>query len=757
MVESLLLSLRGLKPLVVDRILEDCVVLPIGFETLYGFQLSSNVERIKTVSSDAVNKILSLMSPRFDKILVQVIKRDRQDGHFYDSVYYFSYNKELLKILSEDFGQVNVRFLKGPELANVLFSLITLQSLYKISDKYRQEVGFHFKELGPVKERFYRMLREIKLEEYKAYAGVGHSGKVLSLSRVFKLNWSGAVYTVFDFNDPTNALKQKAFRSLQHFRTFKEMQDKVRDGVERYVGLSTVFITKEKTKEIAIDLLYSLGWTALELKGSLLDYVLCTPIVVRDLDWTFYLTPDVVSQHLFYSFAKSSYPQTAEIVGKNKDGALVAFSFFEENNNPHCMVFAPSGAGKSFAIQNVVCSLLELDVEKLYKGEDLKLRQDVRIRYFDKGFSAELLFKLTKERGVDVGIFSARGSELSLNPCEVFSDDPEEYDFSLHVVNACLTAIGYQPLVEMEAIFYLNALKQVAKNKAYRAFLNKEVQVLSIMPAMKGTYERLISLGYKPTDKIGSVKEPEFKNLHQPQLSDVVRLLGTGLESTNLSRKEKEALASAHAKLSTLAKEDFLNAPTQIDVRHHKVIYLDFEHLSRSRFFVPIVLTILRRLTMIDKFQKPPEERAYYVIDEAHNMLRDHNFRLALEVLIREARKYRISLIFLTQNFQEIPPTFIQNADTLMLISPQEEEARRAYIGSFYQHMGITATGQSDLEQIYFAIPSRTFVVRYSSGVFSLSLPVDGVKLQVFDSYRRELTTPDGKTIRKSMVMEGQA
>lgn len=753
MLENFFMSLQGLSPLVVDRIEKDHVLTPSGFNTLYGFQLASNVERVKTAGVDTIKKLIALQSPLRNKTIYLVIKRDRLEDTFLDSVYYLSFNREVLQVLSEAFGSSNVRWLKGYELANVLLSLILLTPITTVKDFERKDVGMVFRESVPVREKFYRLVKEVDPWTYQVLLGGGHTGTVSNFERLFLLDWSGVIYVSLDFNDPSNILKRKAASSLKHFKTLKEMEKAVRDGTTQYVGVSACMVSKENIKEVGTDILYGLGFNAIPLQNSLYLYALSTPLLVKDPDFEFFLLPEVVKDYLIYSYAKSSFPQQAELAGKNRYGAFVSYSFFEENDNPHCMIFAPSGAGKSFAMQNMIANILRLDVSKVFNGETFGIKPGVRVRYFDKGFSAEIFFRLLKERKVDVGIFSARPDDLTLNPCEVFSDEGEEYDFSLYVVNACLEAAGTTPLIDMEAIFYRNALREVVRNVSYRGMLSKQISYISQAPALGETYRKLKELGYSDMDYIHEIREPEFNHIKQPLLADVIRVLQTQSGSVSLTTREKEAVKSAIGKLSVLSGEPNLKYPTQIDLRSHRLIYLDFEHLSRSKYFVPIVLTIFKKLTHMDKFEKPPEERAYYVVDEAHNMLRNEYFRLALEVLIREARKYRINVTFLTQNFEEVPPTFIQNANTLMLISPQEEESRRMYLTSFYRHMGMEVTGKSDLEHIYYETPARTFVVRYSRGVFSLMLDVDQVKRDVFDSYRREIVTPDGKLIVKSMKL----
>ncbi|MEM0061545.1 MAG: hypothetical protein QW726_06425, partial [Fervidicoccaceae archaeon] len=69
MLGSLKFALMGINPMIVDRIEDDSVILNIGFKNLYGFKIVSNIERTKTASIDAVNKIINISTTNYNKVL----------------------------------------------------------------------------------------------------------------------------------------------------------------------------------------------------------------------------------------------------------------------------------------------------------------------------------------------------------------------------------------------------------------------------------------------------------------------------------------------------------------------------------------------------------------------------------------------------------------------------------------------------------------------------------------------------------------
>ncbi|MEM0061342.1 MAG: hypothetical protein QW726_05375, partial [Fervidicoccaceae archaeon] len=655
---------------------------------------------------------------------------------------------------------LNVRVLNGYEIANILYSITSLTHSVSFDKNTGdiKEIANYFTKLdtGTIsRDKYAKMIKEIDPDQYKVYVATGFIHNELYFDRIIGANWDGTLIITLNFNDMQNTIKKKKGQSMTRLKHIKEMENNLKSGEKVYVGINIHLISKDIEEDTASSVFYSLGFTPIEKRYEKDIYIL-SALYVRDTDYTFIVEPDQVYKFLIYYYEKTSFPEVADIVGKNRLGSFISYSFFEENNNPHCFIFAPSGAGKSFSMQNMLCNILRISPEQLLTTPVRSdIRSKIRVRYFDKGFSAELLFKLMKERGYPASAFQSNVDSITVNPCDIMNEDSTELDYSVSVVNMCLQATEMLPLTGYEVSFYKKALKEVYKNDEYKSFLEKDIFTLRNIPAFRELYDELLEQNYSPSTKIGEIKDDRYSFLRVPLLQDVIRIMGYYAEDIAYSKQERQEIASGITKLRILADYENLKYPTKINLSKEHIVYIDYEFLSTSRFFTAILITILKRLTYADKFYKASDEYAYYIIDEAHNLLRNEYFNLALNILIREARKYRISMIFLTQNFEDIPPQVIFNADTIMFLSPQEDEKRRAYLTSYYNHIAKTTTldKERDLDYIYFNSPPYTFTVQYAKGVFSLKLDVDKYKLKLFDSYARNITTDDGIVINKSLML----
>ena len=757
MIEGVLFSLAGVKPLVVLRRHRDSVEVPLTFRHIYGAKVVSNIERIKVPPESAVKKFLAVQGK--GKVLYMVILKDmeKRTGFYTHEVYYFSFSRDLINLLPNIFGGENVRLMTGLELLNALYSCMYARSGVEI-DEFRGvpiKRGQFFSEQDGefVLEKSKRLTKEIDPDDYRVFIGVAYEGQPFDLDSVFYLPWRGVLWIGLELGSVESMLKEKEHKATYEGGVFRTALAEFRQGVGEYGGIRAVLITRERERaeDFAVPLFQALGFSAVEVKNLLSVYVKGTPLSVRDWDFTYVVPGSVLTKYMVYSYEKTTVPEEVEVWGKNRNGSYVAFNVFTENPAPHVGIFAPTGAGKSFSLQNMISQILRADIKKLYMGESVRLRDDVRIRYFDKGFSAELFFRLLRERGADVGLFSARLDEITFNAVEVEEDSEEEYEFAINSVNVCLKELSLDVLDGYEQAWLeraLRTLRRLGRGGSYMA--NSSVVALKKYPALEGVYERLRKKGYSDRDRLGDLKEEEFEFLFRPTLVDVLRFLNTKVSDVSLTKEEKHAVERLKTKVEALAQHDTLALPTQVNLAMHRLIYLDYEFLSSSKYFVPIMLGIMKKLIKQDKYKKGEHEKVYYVMDEAHNLFANEYFYSALRVLVKEARKWRISLWLSTQNFEDIPQVVIRNLPTKMLISPQEESERQGYLRSFAKYLEMDIEG-SDLEHVYYSQPPRTFTVWYSSGVFSLSIPVDEVKKKVFDSYARQITTEDGVVIRKGV------
>ena len=85
----------------------------------------------------------------------------------------------------------------------------------------------------------------------------------------------------------------------------------------------------------------------------------------------------------------------ADFWGFDKNGGFTNYSFAVDNDNPHSIIVANTGAGKSYTLQKIITSMINLNY-KTHKAENLD-RDKVVVRYFDIGFSNAKLINFLKQ------------------------------------------------------------------------------------------------------------------------------------------------------------------------------------------------------------------------------------------------------------------------------------------------------------------------------------------------------------------------
>lgn len=757
--EDIFFKLRGETKLYVRKVLNDHVELPLARVKLYGVALNSTSDVVVTADEKLIKKLYNTKSPIGTKYLFTIIIKNKVNDFFRTEVFFLSYSKSLIDTLTTELSAKVVRKLNGIEISNLLYRMLTVKTHIDFDsyDGKLMPLEKYFKNTFDIEERFKILSNETKLDQTKCFIGGNYIGTDFSqYEKTFSIPFTGILYLCLNLDDQLDFVKRKLQQSLQNRKGLADLKEKIEKKEIELGAVHVCFITNDEQLEYLVTLFGSIGFIPIEKNFGRNFFIQNTPLMIRDLDFYFQLPLEYLTYYIPISVSKNTIPEYSILYGKNRYHDYVGFNNFEENDNPHMMIFAPSGAGKSFFLQNFISQILRVNVGALYQGEISKLRDlpgNIYIRHFDKGFSAELFYKLMKHRGYDVEIVSPRIDEMAYNICEV--DTEEDYEFSLGLVNALLSALEQKPLEGLERAFYARAIREAYTNPTEYISMRKQPigkLLYSYSETMSGVFEKLKAKGYDENDLIEDIKEPEFNFLKKATLLDIIRILSQSRELT-LTNTEKEALDSTITKLEILSTYDLIRRPATFDFKSVKVFYFDYEFLYTHTFFTPLFLAMIKKLVFTDKFYKKEDEYAFYFIDEAHNLFRKPIFAELLNILIREARKYRISIVFATQNFVDIPADIIQNANTKMFLTPQEYTQKKAYLRELSKHIDIDLE-KEHVAKVYYEMPMRQLTTWYRDGVFGLFLDVDEYKLKVFDSYRKLLELPDGKTIKKSMLLE---
>jgi len=736
----------------------DKVEITTPFRWLYGAKLVGTKDVIAPIDLNVAKFFVELgYSSKGEALLFMVLERRKVKDFFRTDLYYFSYNKQFIDKLAEHSQIVKM---KGSEIAWKLLRLfannseligLRLDEFKKLRENERSLLDGSSIENPEIMKTWSRVLYEYGNPEPEVYISAKYTAEPTNFEALLTKDWTGYFVFIFDFNDQSHLFKVRMSSLYKDKVEWKRLYDEYKRDKE-YTNMSILFFPETHPEDV-LSLFSSLSFLPIRVNRNPKDLALGQWLRKRDVDFQFLLKTDDVRNYILVSLTKNKIPTKVLLYGKNRFMDYVSYNPFEENINPHVVVVAPSGAGKSFFAQNYVSTYLNLNVEKLIKREvDETAEKEYRVRYFDKGFSAELFFKLLKLRGFDVEFFNPNLEEFVYNVCEF--EDELDLELNVMLVNSILSILNLGALTGDEHIFFINTLKEVKESEEMYYYANQKIKVLEQIIEKgelraKALYKEIKEWAEKQgidRDRLERMTLLElsehFPQVRHPTIHDVIRKLRT---------KKGESVESLIHKLETIMNIPLFSFYTQVKIEGSRIFYMDVENLETSRFFVPLMIVIIKRLFKYDKYKKDEKTYSKFIFDEAHLYFRVKEFADVLNTLIREARRFRIQIELLTQSIDDIPPKLLQTVGTKMFLLPADENERKAILSRLKEHLGVSDEEIKEVvEVVWKKLGKYQLGVWSNEGVFTISMPVDDYKKQLFDSYRKSLELPTGEVIKKS-------
>ena len=298
---------------------------------------------------------------------------------------------------------------------------------------------------------------------------------------------------------------------------------------------------------------------------------------------------------------------------------LVYIDLFDRDlNNQNAIVVGPSGSGKSFTMGHFILQRFErkdrqiiIDVGGTYKNIlDALGASDNRseVRYFE--YSPE--------------------NPLSFNPFLVPTDDQGNYVFTDDKAQVLLTLFG---LVIKEANAHSIAGLALGKSEwpIYEQLFTAYYQHLNSVPLTDRAIPSVSHFFQWADQFIATQKGDLQKNLERIRFSDTVICFQPFTEG----------------RYKTL-----LNSTETTDLSDFRLICFDMARVKDLQTLYPIVAFLLIELSM-DIIRRHPNDRKYFVMDEAWSMLSD-SMGTFVEYLYRTIRKNNGSMTIVTQGVEEL-------------------------------------------------------------------------------------------------------
>jgi hypothetical protein len=735
------------------HILKDRVQINSPYQYLFGLKLQSSVETFSALPYSIARMFYDrgLASQDIkEQVFIFAFYRKKisnADGYLNEG-YIFTYSPLLTKFIATNLP--NYKIMSGYELANTVYRLHTLDETIKIIDKkIVRPTIFNPRHINatPVNE-FYRELVKnsfARKDEIRAYFGVNLQDlDNVDWERVLLTDWEGVIWITFQFADFTPYIQRKILSSEG---VEKKVWKKIKEANKtklNLAGIEVFLLGRELDFDTAISIMNYLQLNTQEYFYKYYELIEKTPIKFYDSHYEHLDDIMFIRKLLPISLEKYTQSKNPLVYGFNINKTYVNFSPFEDASAPHTIAIAQTGSGKSVSLIEITRQALNIDLKKTIElGILPKYEKGVKIRYFDKGYTGEVFFKLLEIRGLNISRFSISPEEIKINPCEI-SDTSTDFTFSTEFISLILKTLDIEPLKGSERIIYQKALKEVYKDDDLKFLLGKQVEYFKAK-GYSSIYNKLRKEGFKDDDWIKDIiekKPDEFSFLKQPTVVDVFRFLNE-VKNTEMF-EDKEAIRSLITKLQAITEIPIFNSVSELNIKNSDIIYVDLDKLSSSPYFVPIVLGILKRLFYFDKYYKKAEDKALYFFDEAHTILKYEEFMRALDEAVREARKFGISLNFATQNWQEIPTVILRNIPTRYILTPYEqtEEKKREVIKEYQNKLQFNDEEIRNVKNLFQKLGRYTMLVHSDASLFSLKLPIDDTTLQIADAKKTYFLLP---------------
>lgn len=744
---------RSNSGLLVDYIEDDYIIVNTPYEKLYGCELTTGYTIHRYLSKNSIEMAINTYRMQDNASFFYVMQKQ---GRWHKQ-YLFSYNPSVIKLFAKEY---DVPLLSGKELANVIYDLY-LQNSYRVDNKqiFRDVlIDKEHREQEPEYMSFKRLARQAiykSFGETDVFQGFKNLDKSeTNILELFKADFEGSVWFSFDFaerrvqNHITKLINEtKLAGNKEPFMELKKLHD---DGNVHLMIVNSVAFFKKYSEEVISSFGSNVKTSYLPKELGRTDLIRKTPLKTRDLDFDFLVKSDFLTQ--FVASIHKKRAKKPDIYGTDRNGGFINFSFSEENDNPHSVIIAKPGSGKSVSKQKIMAQMVGLNFET---GECSNLGSNpgqVKIRSYDIGFSDENFINLIKSNpknnvahiqsslsafrynliSVDYKV-GRKFYDLDEQEREVFSADVM---FAVDLASLILSSSGSEGLTSNEAGFFKKIIENLYKNGDFQRYRIKELET-----DHQKILDELLKLGYTTNDYIADIKEEKYNFLKKPLVGDAIKVAKIASQNQQIQEEDRKTYAELASKLDSIEKLDIFSTFDKVDIEDADIISMDLNNFKESSLFTPIFYCIFQKIYLKDrefglqcKRNRRPLPKLFYAIEEAKNFFRDNVvFEQMFDKVTLEARKYNVHLCFIVQNAEHLPKFILKNINTRMFLLNQNvkleviEEADSAFNIPDDVKEALANTNQYEL------------CVWYKGGVFNMKFEISDAEMRVFSTNPNEM------------------
>jgi len=687
------------------REIKDTHLIISGNKKLYGISLFST-EDVPRFLDNIEQTVMEFIYEKDAQLYIFFTKNEVIDSSVkVVNNYIFSKNEKLLKRIA---SLMPSKTLTGREILKGIFNIADYNNYYIDKNTYKLKPLMNFSisndELDIEGFNFKRMFSEAVYKnaiDYKLFqlTGTSKSFDDFNIHKMLKPDFRGYVHIYLNFyyyavkskinmlyNEISKFEKNKHIRSA--FNSFREMIDKKEFSTPFIVANVLALIDKENAFDAAKSIANVFNSNVIEKKIFKTDVLYRTPVLERDVDFDFFAYPKDFKK-IISTFEKENNFNTKNpinVTGQNLIGNYTTFSF-SESNPPHAIIFAKSRSGKSFFLQKVIAETIHYDA----KENTAKKLSDFKIRYFDKGLSAIKFVSKLQERYPSkiqsiVSFEHLYFNFFDLETNELGKVNETDFIFSLSTINIFLE-LNKTNAINAEEEFHLKeAVNTLFYKKDYEGVpLNVLEKIEGFKPVIEKIYQKYPSMQYKNVTTKDLMEDKEFQFLTKPRISDIINHLELKKRNAFISDIQRKVIENLLSKLYLINAIEKFQYYSLFNVKDANFFYLDIDEIEKlgEKLFVPIFWFLFYKFYKLDlqnAIKKRVKENkrgipAFYLIEEAHNYMRYSSLEGFFESLSREAAKYNIHLIFVTQFISDLPDKVIGNLGNKIILPALAENA----------------------------------------------------------------------------------
>lgn len=787
----------------IEKLLQLITFLVKPFYIYYKFFTLNRVFSIKAITDKAVYiagqpkdkdilYVIKLESRNngFESLKLDEIKREL--GHLQDSqlTYYFIKNDNLQAGYAATFSREIAQAISdklGLKILNVTETVQFLLNIYSVTDYYFDVNSFTIEPTISAKRinnkkiadamqyNLSTILKEgafVMDEKYKLYQVAKYTNKQdIVHTKAFRKDFDGILQMSIDLsNKGSDYLISKAIRyarimDRKILDPFEELANEQKQGRLKATVCNSIILASNDRE--AYHTASSLGFEIIEKKINKIEILSKSLMITKELDYDSLLPTDYVNRIVGVRSKRTFSKADVYNIAKDKSWVDVKIDFYGRdlydaptnfsyrmNENPHSVLIADAGTGKSVAVQKIIKSILRYSITK----NKVDRFREVKTRYFEiGGSSAKLLQKIKALHPNDVGIIAGSVDTMRFSVIDIKIQNeekgatvantempivqPSSLLMACFLINVILEEGNEAPLTSSEESVFNTVVKNIYKYKKFKFKTLAEIEDLNDT-AYKDTLDEAYAKGYHKTTRTNEIDNVhDIGRLQKPTISDVMSEVIKRSKNSDITDIDKKIHESLYIKLKTVKETEvgLFGSLSSITFNDKQFYSFEFNRIKDNPKLLKIIFTFLfttvyqQDILYAEKMKAEGKTmpQTMYIFEESKNFIHGNaSITRMLEKAVLEGRKFQIHALFVAQQIEHLPMTLIEACSSFMFLMPEGNE-QRASLANKIRKM---YPDEKSVEFLLNNIEFRAIGIISSSGVSSCKLELTQEELEMFAS-----------------------